>query len=124
MKKLAFVGIGLALLMVLALATNSAGALQEKPKYAIKEVMREAHKTGLYKKVGEGKASDAEEKQLVEYYTALTQNTPPKGDLKAWRDKTTKMLELAKGVAKDDKEAGAKLVKEVNCKACHAMFRD
>ena len=33
-------------------------AADEKPKYTIKEVMKEAHKEGLLKKVAGGNASD------------------------------------------------------------------
>src|SRR5207249_4459764 len=39
--------------MLLTLGNNQAG---EKPKYSIKEVMKEAHKGGLMKKVADGKA--------------------------------------------------------------------
>jgi hypothetical protein len=124
MKKLALVVAGLALLAVLALTTDSSGAAQDKPKFTIGEVMQKAHKSGLWKKVAEGKGSDAEEKQLVEFYTALPLNKPPKGDEKDWKAKTTKMLDLAKKIEKGDKDAGAALLKEVNCGACHKAFRN
>ena len=124
MKKLIGVGVGLAFLMVLALAANtSSAAAQDKAKFTIAEVMQKAHKSGLWKKVGEGTATAAEKKELVELYTALTLNKPPKGEEKAWKEQTEKMLTLAKECAKDDKDAPAKLLKTVNCGACHKMFK-
>jgi hypothetical protein len=124
MKKLACAVAVLAFLTVLVLAAGSSGAAQgNKPKYDISEVMEKAHESKLFEKVGKGEASAAEKKQLVEYYTALTQNKPPKGDPKAWKTKTEKMLDLAKKAEKGDKDAAAGLLKEVNCKACHGAFK-
>jgi hypothetical protein len=40
----------------------------DQPKYTIKEVMKEAHKNGLYKKVAEGNAEKAEKEKLVALY--------------------------------------------------------
>ena len=54
-------------------AENHAG---EKAKYTTKEVMAEAHKGGLMKKVADLKASDEEKTKLVELYVALSQNDP------------------------------------------------
>jgi hypothetical protein len=123
MKTLVCLGAGLALLLVLALSTDSSGAAQDKAKFTIAEVMAKAHKSGLMKKVAEGKADDGEKKELVELYTALSANKPPKGDEKAWKEKTDKMLALAKECQKGDKDAGAKLLKEANCGACHKAFK-
>lgn len=124
MKKLVCAGVGLAFLMVLALAANtSSAAAQDKAKFTIAEVMQKAHKSGLWKKVAEGKASDAEKKDLVELYTALTLDKPPKGDLKKWKEATEKLLTLAKECAKGDKDAPGKLLKAVNCGACHKEFK-
>ncbi len=41
-----------------------------KPKYTIKQVMAQAHKNGMYKKVAQGKATKEEKDKLVELYTA------------------------------------------------------
>ena len=40
--------------LILSIDANYAG--EKKPKYTIKEVMAEAHKSGLWKKVAEGDA--------------------------------------------------------------------
>jgi hypothetical protein len=106
--------------LVLALGTNQA---QEKPKFTIKEVMKEAHKEGLYKKVAGGKASDDEKKHLVELYKALAQNTPPKGDADDWKTKTSTMVAAATKAAKGDEDAAKSLLKIVNCGACHKAHK-
>jgi hypothetical protein len=125
MKVLAYIGTSLALLVLLALAPGSPVRSQEKVKYTIKDVMEKAHKNKLFEKVGKGMATEIEKKELVELYTALPLNKPPKGGEKAWKEKTTKMLELARGALKDDKEAGARLLKEAGaCNPCHKSFRD
>lgn len=95
----------------------------DKPKYTIKEVMKNAHKSGLYKKVAEGKADKEEKEKLVALYEALAKNKPPKGDEKEWKKQTEDMLKAAKACCKDEKDAGPKLAKLVSCKTCHAAFK-
>ena len=105
--------------------TGSFGA-DEKPKYSIKEVMKECQKSGLCGKVAGGKASKEEVAKLVDYYSSLPGNKPPKGDAKAWKETTEAMLAAAKACAKDenDKKAQAELKKLAgNCGGCHKMFK-
>jgi hypothetical protein len=97
---------------------------QDKPKYTISEVMQQAHKGGLLKKVQEGKANDEDVKLLVEYYKALTLNKPPAGDENAWKKQTEKMYSDAKLIADGKKDDGiAALKKDINCMNCHKMFK-
>lgn len=92
----------------------------EKAKYTIKEVMVKAHKEGLYKKIVMGTASQDEKDMLVEYYTALPLSKPPRGDAKAWKDKSEAMLRDAKAVAANQKDAIKSLNKSAgNCMGCH-----
>jgi surface antigen len=99
-------------------------AAQDKPKFTISEVMQQAHKGGLLKKVQNSQADADEGKQLVEYYTALTQNKPPMGDEKAWKKQTETMLAGAKLYADGKKDEGAAALKKtVNCANCHKMFK-
>ena len=105
-------GLSLALLM----GENNAG---EKAKHTIPEVMKVAMKGGLCGKVAKGKASDEEKKKLVELFTALSQNEPPKGDAKAWKEKTTALVNAAKKAADGDESGAKALPKLANCKACH-----
>lgn len=114
--KVVVAGILVTLALLFAVAQqNDAG--EGKAKYKIAEVMKKAMKGGLCAKVAGGKASDEEKKELVELFTALGQNTPPKGDAESWKAKTTALLEAAK--AGD----GAALKKAANCGACHSVHK-
>jgi hypothetical protein len=92
-------------------------AADEKPKYTIKEVMKEAMKGGLCKKVATGKASKEEKDKLLEMFTALTQNKPPKGEADSWKTKTDALVSAAKG---DD---GKALGKAAMCATCHEVHK-
>ena len=106
---LAFVGLG-----VLTAADK------EEPKHTIKEVMKEAHKDGLLKKVASGKADKDEKDKLLELYTDLSKNKPPKGDADDWKTKTGAMVKAAKGAVDGDKDAAKGLTGVTkSCKACH-----
>ena len=93
----------------------------EKPKYNIKEVMKEAHKGGLLNKVkkGEGDKKDAE--RLVELYTALSKNSPPQGDKESFKKFAEAALKGAKDAAKGDLTALKKGA--VDCKGCHGAHK-
>ncbi|HZZ82543.1 MAG TPA: hypothetical protein VFE62_28855 [Gemmataceae bacterium] len=97
------------------------GAAQggDKKEVTIKLIMQKAHagKNSLLSKVIKGEASDAEKKQLVEYYTKMEKLVPAKGDEEAWKKTTHILLEAAKG---NDAEA---LKKASNCAGCHSVFK-
>ena len=102
--------------LALVLESNQAG---EKPKYTIKEVMKDAHKGGLMKKVADGKADDTEKKHLVDLYKALAANTPPMGSADDWKTKTKALVDASSKAATGDAAAAATLPKLANCAACH-----
>jgi hypothetical protein len=121
MRKILVAGVVIAFGWVaFSLAT---GAEDAKPKHTIKEVMKAVHKSGLMKKVAEGKATDEEEKALIENYEALAANKPPKGDEASWKEKTTALLAAAKDAAAGKEGAGAALMKAYNCMACHSAHK-
>jgi hypothetical protein len=103
-----------------ALAADDADA--DKPKYSIKDVMKEAHKgdAALLKKVAAGDASAEEKKQLLELYQALAKNEPPKGDAASWKEKTDA---LVAATVKGDADAPKKLKAASNCGACHKVHK-
>lgn len=113
---------GMAVLAIVAIADGNA---DEKPKYTIKEVMRQAHnrETGLLGKVSGGKASKEEKEKLLELYRALAANTPPRGEEQSWKEKTTSLIEAANAAVADDKDAGKKLTSAANCNGCHNEHR-
>src|ERR1700681_1382737 len=102
--------VAVALLLVLGDGVTSAGQKDGDPKFTIKEVMTKAHKgkDALLTKVKDGKASDAEAKDLLEMYTALTKNKPPKGDAEDWKKRTDALVAGAKLVVDGKKDDGIK----------------
>lgn len=104
-----------ALSLAFVLSTDVIGGA--KAKYSIKEVMKKAHNSKLFVKVADGKASEAEKTELIELYTALAANTPPKGDAAGWKEKTTALLNAAKS------GDGAAIKKAATCGACHSIYK-
>jgi len=105
-----------------ALTGWAAYAADGDPKFTIGEVMDKAHKGGkdsLLRKVADGKGAKADKELLVELYTELGKNKPPKGDAKAWKTKTDALVKASKGVLADEAPAAKALVKAANCMACH-----
>ncbi|MCS7047400.1 MAG: hypothetical protein NZO58_13665 [Gemmataceae bacterium] len=119
--KYLFAGVVAALSLVLVLGENKAG--DGKPKHTIAEVMAKAMKGGLCKKCASGEATEAEKKELVELFTSLSQNEPPKGDLKDWKKRTGALLDAAKKIAAGDEKAGKALGAAANCAACHKAHK-
>src|ERR1043165_2635580 len=115
-------GVLATLALVLALSENYAG--EKKAKYTTKEVMAEAHKGGLMKKVADLKASDEEKQKLVDLYVALSQNDPPKEESKKeWKQQTEDMVKAAKAGAKGGEAAAKPFPKPPNCTSCHKKFK-
>jgi hypothetical protein len=109
---------------LLGLALPSSGEEEkDKPKFTIKEVMKKAHKDGLLNQVASGKADKKDVEELVQLYTALNQNKPPKGEVKDWAMKTEVILKYAKDVAAGKEGAGPKLKEAADCKGCHMAHR-
>jgi hypothetical protein len=119
MRVISFVCTGV--LAVMALTSSSTGA--PKPKYTIKQVMKDAIKghTALVKKACKGTATPEELARMVEYFRAMTQCVPPKGDLDSWERKSGALLEAALRVQKAPKDKAASLALEnaVECRQCH-----
>jgi len=120
----AFLAVGLICLS--AVFSNAEGKDKDKdkaePKFTIKEVMKEAMKGGLAEKVAKGKGEKADAERLVELFTALNANKPPKGDEKAWKERTGMLISAAKDFAAG-KGDGDALKKAANCGSCHEKFK-
>ncbi len=101
------------------------GAADEKPKLDIEKIMEKAHDKddGILKIVVNGKATDAQKKELLELYVELGKNKPPKGDAKSWKTKTDALVLAAKEVVAGKEDGIKDLKKATNCKACHAIHK-
>ena len=114
-------------LSTLTLALLAAGiSLAAAPKYDFEEIMYKGHKgkESLLAKVLGKTATPEEVAKLIEYYEALAQHAPPKGDTESWKQKTGALLQAsraAKDTASDENLALLKAVSD--CKACHAAHQ-
>ena len=96
---------------------------QAKPKYTIKQIMKDGLKGGLAKKVVGGEATDKEKIQLLDYAIALYETKPKKGEAASWTKLTGNLVTAAAKVAIDPKAGTEALGKAVNCKACHNVHK-
>jgi hypothetical protein len=95
----------------------------EEGGHTTKEVMQQAHKGGLLKKVLDGNASDEEKVQLLNLYVSLRENEAPKGDGDSWNDKTDAILIAAAKVVAGRDGATDELKGATNCMACHSVHK-
>jgi cytochrome c553 len=130
MKQLVCLAVLLAAAVVVSgrLLADDKGKDAGKPKYKIEAIMEKVHKggeTSLRNKTLAGKVSKEELAILVEYYTELGKNTPPKGDKASWKKKTDAVLAAAKKVAANPKDEAALKAygKATNCTACHEVHK-
>lgn len=94
-----------------------------KKKPTIKEIMKEAHKDGLIKKVATGKATEKQTKRLHELYKEMAKLSPPKGDKKSWDEKTKALVDSSKAAVDKDPNFKTKLKNASNCSACHKIHK-
>jgi hypothetical protein len=118
---------GAAALLAVAFAGLTVfGAADDKPKYDIETIMDKAHgekNDKLLKKVLDGKADASEKKELLELYTELGKNKPPKGSDKSWKDKTTALVSATQEVV-DGKDKGIGDLKKASaCRGCHTAHK-
>jgi hypothetical protein len=122
MKKMHWLAAGCAaatLVGMQALVWAQAGDDAAKPKHTIKEVMEQAHKGGLMKKVADGEASDEEKATLLDLYVSLAENDPPRGDAESFHKLAASAVMGAARVVVGRDGAEAQLAKAVNCMGCH-----
>src|SRR5947199_638477 len=96
-----------------------------KAKYTISEVMEKAHdkEDGLLFKVARGKGDREDAKKLLELYTELAKNNPPRGGEKSWKRFTDGLIAAAEVAVKGGPDAGKRLQKAANCRACHTAHK-
>ena len=126
---------GWSLLTVVALSltytavVRAQGAAEAKPKYTIKEVMKQSHtppKQGekpLVQLVLAGDATPEQKQKLLDLYISLAENEPPKGDKEAWAKKTAPVI-LGAAMIVVGRENGADVLKKATvCASCHKDFK-
>ncbi len=114
--------LGLAAVM---LAAGYVGAEDPKPKYTIKEVMKQTNgkPAKLLNKVLDGKGTDDDKKKILELYEEMAKHKAPKGDADHWKKLNDAIVAAAQDVV-DGKEGGlAALKKAANCGDCHMAHK-
>lgn len=94
---------------------------QEKttPKHTIKDVMANAYKAGLFKKVLTGDASQDEKLALLDYCVSLAENSPNRGSKESWSERTNAIVLATAKVAVGRDGSTAQLKNLANCNTCH-----
>ena len=130
MRNAKYFGLAVLTTAVVSVGVYRADDKKEDPKLTIKDVMKQAHTVdkgskdpSLYDKVTTGKATKDDKAKLLELYSALCTNKPPKGDADAWKDKTTALVAAAKAVVDGKDDAEKNLKAEAACMKCHADFK-
>ena len=118
MKKL-MVGIVALSMLSTVLGVVIAAEGESKAKHSIKEVMANAHKGGLLKKVLADDATDKEKLVLLDHYISLVESRPPKGEMESWHNLAGKLALASAKVAVGREGATAELKAASNCAACH-----
>ena len=113
-----------ALLAAIAFAPL-AWAEAKKPKYSIKEVMKEIHKgdDNIGKRAVKGVASKQDIAKMVEYYESLPQNEPPRGEMASWKEKTEALVKASRALKAGEPGAVDSYKNAANCKACHTAHK-
>jgi hypothetical protein len=112
----------LALTLLAALAVAPlALAEAKKAKYSVKDVMQQVHKgeDNIGKRINRGTASAEDLAKMVEYYSSLPLNDPPRGDKASWQEKTAALVKAADELKAGRANALDHYKKAANCKACH-----
>lgn len=109
--------------MLVGLPAFAADGDGDETKYSTEDIMKQAFKGPLLKKVASGKGSAEDAKKLHEMLVALSKNEPHKGDAESWKELTGALVKAGKAAVDGDEKAGEMLKKASNCKACHSKHK-
>lgn len=100
-------------------------AADSTPKYSIKDVMKALHKgdENIGKKVARGQGAAEDFSKLLDYYSALPGNKPPRGEQASWDAKTAALVKAAKSLKAGESGAVEAYKAATNCKACHTAHK-
>ena len=112
-------------LLTCAALSNGANTTddEKKPKHTIKEVMKNALKGDLQKKVLSGNASDEDKKRVLDMYISMVESKPPKGEMNSWHNLAGAAALAAAKVEVGREGAAEELKIATNCKACHSEHK-
>lgn len=113
-------------LAVIAMMGLTAKADGGTATLTIKQIMDKANKGpgALFKKVVSGKADASQKKQLLDLYSALGNDDPPKGGKADWNSRTATLTKAAQAIVDGDVGAIPALKKASDCKGCHSLHQN
>ena len=123
MKKALLVMLAAALIVGMASGGAADDKKKAKPKYTIKQVMKQAMKSGLLKKVAGGKATDKEKLKLLDLYISMLESKPKKGTTQSWMKLSGTLVYATARAAVGREGASDALKKASNCGACHKAHK-
>jgi hypothetical protein len=118
------------------LASNRDEPRSEQPgdakELGINQIMKRAHLTpqnrgtrnNLDNKVIDNKATDDEKKELLDPYSSLRKQGPPKGESAEWDKRVGELVDSLKAVYAGEKGATERFIRARDCKSCHAAHRE
>ena len=123
-KRILITSLAAAVLNGLA-ATPALHAVDAEPKYSTKDIMKALNKgdENVGKKVTRGQGTAEDFAKLVDYYSALPANKPPRGDQSSWDAKTAALVKASKSLKAGEPGALAAYKAAANCKACHTEHK-
>ena len=108
--------------VLLVVSVSVAGSLWTRDP-DIAEIMDRGFQNGLAAKVAAGDASSAEQEELDSLLNALQRATPGRGDLTAWREKTSHLSTALQQTLDGVEAAPDDLRAAINCAHCHKEHR-
>lgn len=104
-------------------ASTSNNAVSADEELNIKQIMKQAFKGDLVRKVGTNKATAEEKQQLLEMSKAMAGMKPPVGSSESWTEKTDALIAAVEASIQGKPEASTLLKKTTNCAACHKVHK-
>ena len=109
-----------------AAKADKVAAVAAAPKHTIEDVMKKAYKgkTSLIARLSEGKGTQADVTQLLEFNQALAASKPTMGEQADWDQRTAALLKATEALKAGDRTAPAALKAASDCKACHKLHKE
>lgn len=123
LKRLVALGTASLCLGVLVSMSLAAGQDEAKPKYTLKDIMKQHKKGGLLPKILSGEGTAEDKTALLDMYISMFETKPPKGEMDSWQHLAGASTLAAAKVVVGREGAIDELKKATNCAACHKVHK-
>ncbi|MBT5019796.1 hypothetical protein N9153_02475 [Planctomicrobium sp.] len=118
-----FITLAVVVCAALLMTSTSNKAVSADEELNIKQIMKQAFKGDLVRKVGTDKATAEEKQQLLEMSKVMAGMKPPQGSSESWSEKTNALIAAVEASIQGKPEASTLLKKTTNCAACHKVHK-